>query len=149
MGCGISGDPPQRFFQRFGRRQVEREGGKADVHDPGVAIDQPRHHHPALAIDPVVHPRGLVALVEHLDDPAVIADDQPGQPLDVAGGIKGYAVDIVDQGIGQRRPGHGANHQRGRHRARTQLHRCLPGSGSRRTSAEVSWRPPPMAWTSA
>ncbi len=73
-----------------------------------MRVDQPRHQHPALAVEPVVRPsRALVATLEQLFDAAVVVDQQGGEALDPALRVKGNALDILDKGVGPSRLGGG------------------------------------------
>ena len=70
----------------------------------GMAVDHAGHHHPALALDQIVDLcRSLFSAPQDLFDPAIVADQQAGEPLDLTLLVKGDAVHIVDQRIGQRR----------------------------------------------
>ena len=141
----IGRDARLGFGEAPGHRQVERHGRQPHAHHVDVGIDKAGHQHPALAIDGIVRAGGaLVTPVEHLHDPAIVADDKAGQPLDIALLVKGKAIDIVDQRIGK--GGAGGEQREGCERT---PHLRFPGSGRRLTSALVSSRPPPMACTSA
>ncbi len=108
-----------------------------------MAVHQPRHQHPALAVEPEIGTRGaLHAALEDLCNPAIVADQQSIEALNPAFGIQRKPVDIVDKGIGI--CGDGGDEQD----CADNCPHLPPRRGSRRISALVSWRPPPMAWTS-
>ena len=111
-----------------------------------MAVDQPRHQHPALAVEPVIGAgRALVAALEYLLDATVVVDQQAGKALDRAIGGEGQPIDIIDQHVGM---GGGMDGDEKGNSRKRQPH-LLPRLGKRLISALVSCRPPPSAWTSA
>ncbi len=144
--CGIGGQQRLRFLQRAGARKVERQLGKAGVHDMGMAVDEAGQHGPTFEIDVIVDLRfGPVAEIEQLHDPPVFVHDHAGKAVHAAVAADRHAVDIVEMGSGKGRGG------------KTGQDACcqqgyadhLPACGIWRTSALVSCRPPPMACTRA
>ena len=146
MRFGISGDPGQRFGQRVRVRQIERHRRKAHREHVRMAIDQSGHDHLALAVDQVSRARTFVAAVEHFGDAAIVTDHQRREMIDRAGGIKRDPIDIIKQRISHCRAGEG---EQCGPSIQQRAHQALPRRGKRRTSAEVSCRPPPSACTSA
>src|SRR5690606_38765338 len=90
-----------------------------------------------------VGPRRVLAAGISFDDTALLVDRHRGEAGDFAIAVDRDAVDVVDQRIGQQRSGE------------EQRQRCepprdhAPTSARWRTSALVSCRPPPIAWTCA
>ena len=148
---GIGGDLRQGFGEGTGIRQVQRQRAKAQADHMGVAVDHAGDQELALAIQLVAGAfRALVAAVQDLLDPAIVAHDQPGEAVQPALRVHGYAVDIIDQRVG---PCGSGKRERADRAQQQSLHalscHALPLRGRRRTRAEVSCRPPPMACTSA
>ena len=144
MRCSVSSDLGQRLGQGARVRQVERERGKAQLHDMEMRIDHPRHHDVALAIDLIIGARrALVAAMEDLDNASVAADDHPGKVIDLSSRIQRQPVDVIDQRVGGRGGGNDTRGRCGEEVAPRAHLACL--CGRRRISALVSCRPAPIA----
>jgi hypothetical protein len=155
MVGGIIGDHLLRLGERAGARQVEPHSTEAEVEDMAVAVDQPGQQGPPRPVEAEVQPLGSLRCgIEQADDLAIL-DQQPGEAGDLAVSGERVAVDIVDQPAGRdrfdrrrRRPlarAGGAGDQNGTDR---NGEGDPPHFSRRRTSDDVSCRPPPIFCTS-
>ena len=141
IGGGVFGDLRLSFGQRAGARQVDRQEAEPEAHHVGMRVDQAGNDRAAAAVLAEIGARRALPSLHELANLAVVVDQHRTEAGDRAVAVDREAVDVVDQGVGERGGGQGDEESGENPHA--------PTSGKWRISALVSCRPPPMAWTSA
>src|SRR5690606_21898262 len=143
MSRCIVGDLLLRFGKGSSAGEIDRQEAEAQAHHVHVRIDDAGDDGAASTVLAIVGARRALAFSYELADFAFVIDQYRFETGNRAVAIDCDAVDVVDQGVGEK----GCGEEQRRRCKPTGPH--APTSGRCRISALVSCRPPPIAWTLA